>query len=61
LISKTVIVSDLATGQEVRWENLQQVWAKQKDRGAFEAYVVDAVRHHQWNPITAGRFSSGGT
>ena len=46
LISKTVIVSDLAGGQEVRWENLQQVWTKQKDEQAFEAYVVEAVRRH---------------
>jgi hypothetical protein len=46
LISKTVIVSDLAKGQEVRWENLQQVWTKQRNEQAFEAYVVDAVRRH---------------
>ncbi len=46
LISKTVIVSDLAKGQEVDWENLQDVWTKQKDERAFEAYVVDAVRRH---------------
>jgi hypothetical protein len=46
LISKTVIVSDLANGQEVRWENLQQVWAKHKDEQAFEACVVEAVRRH---------------
>ena len=46
LISKTVIVSDLAKGQQVRWENLQDVWTKQRDEGSFEAYVVDAVRRH---------------
>ena len=46
LISKTVIVSDLANGQEIRWENLQDVWTKQKDETAFEAYVADAVRRH---------------
>jgi hypothetical protein len=46
LISKTVIVSDRANGQEVKWENLQEVWSKQKDEQAFEAYVVDAVRRH---------------
>jgi hypothetical protein len=46
LISKTVIVSDLARGEEIRWENLQQVWTKQRDKQAFEAYVVDAVRRH---------------
>jgi hypothetical protein len=46
LISKTVIVSDRAKGQEVKWENLQEVWSKQKDEPAFEAYVVDAVRRH---------------
>lgn len=46
LISKTVIVSEQAKGQDVRWENLQQVWTKQKDKQAFEAYVVEAVRRH---------------
>ena len=46
LISKTVIVSGRAKGQEVKWENLQEVWSKQKDEQAFEAYVVDAVRRH---------------
>ena len=46
LISKTVIVSDRAKGQVVGWENLQEVWSKQKDESAFEAYVVDAVRRH---------------
>ena len=46
LISKTVIVSDRAQGQEVTWENLQEVWSKQKDEQAFEAYLVDAVRRH---------------
>jgi hypothetical protein len=46
LISKTVIVSDRTKGQEVGWENLQQVWSKQKNEQAFEAYVVDVVRRH---------------
>jgi hypothetical protein len=46
LISKTVIVSDRAKGQELKWENLQEVWSKQKDAHTFEAYVVDAVRRH---------------
>lgn len=46
LISKTVIVSDLAKGQEVGWENMQNVWTKQRDEAAFEAYIVDAVRRH---------------
>jgi hypothetical protein len=46
LISKTVIVSDLAQGQEVSWENLLHVWTKQQDERAFDAYVVEAVRRH---------------
>lgn len=46
LISKTVIVSDLAAGEEVRWENLQQVWTRQRDEREFETYVIDAVRRH---------------
>lgn len=46
LISKTVIVSDRAKGQEVGWENLQDVWSKQRDEPAFEAYVVGAIRRH---------------
>ena len=41
-----VIVAGRAKGQEVKWENLQEVWSKQKDEQAFEAYVVDAVRRH---------------
>jgi hypothetical protein len=46
LISKTIIVSELAQGQEIRWENLQQVWTRQKDEPAFEVYLVDAVKRH---------------
>jgi frataxin-like iron-binding protein CyaY len=46
LISKTVIVSDHAAGEEVRWENLQQVWIKQRDEREFETYLIDAVRRH---------------
>ena len=46
LISKTVIVSDLANGQEVSWENLQQVWTKQRDEQVFDEYVVEAMRRH---------------
>ncbi len=46
LVSKTVIVSDLAQGQEVGWENLQGVWTRHQDEKAFDAYIVDAVRRH---------------
>ena len=46
LVGKTVIASDLAAGEEVRWEDLQDVWRRQKDERAFEAYVVEAVQRH---------------
>jgi hypothetical protein len=46
LLTKSVIVSDHAQAEQVRWENLQQVWLKQRDAQAFERYVVDAVRRH---------------
>lgn len=46
LLTKSVIVSDHGEAEEVRWENLQQVWLKQRDAQAFERYVVDAVRRH---------------
>lgn len=46
LLTKSVIVSEHAQARELRWENLQQVWLKQRDAQAFERYVVDAVRRH---------------
>jgi hypothetical protein len=46
LISKTVIVSSLAQGKEVGWENLQGVWTRQKDERAFDEYVTAAIRRH---------------
>lgn len=49
LVSKTVIVSTVANGREVRWENLQKVWLKHRDDADFQMYVADAVRRHLKN------------
>lgn len=46
LVSKTVIVSEIANGKEIRWENLQQVWTKLRDPEGFETYIAESVRRH---------------
>lgn len=44
LYTKSVIVSELVDGREVRWKNLDQVWQLVRDQEAFSRYVVGEVR-----------------
>lgn len=46
LVSKTVVVSKLENGEEVDWENLQDVWRLFGDREEFEAYIRAAIETH---------------
>lgn len=43
LVSKTVIVSKIENGEEVDWENLQDVWRLFGNREDFEAYLSAAI------------------
>jgi len=46
LYSKSVIVSDVRDGEEVRWKNLMKVWQLTNDKAAFIRYVQDEVRDY---------------
>ena len=44
LFTKSVVVSEVKAGKEVRWKNLDQVWPLLRDPEAFQAYVEREVR-----------------
>ena len=44
LFTKSVVVSEVKAGKEVRWKNLEQVWPLLRDPEGFQAYVEREVR-----------------
>ena len=44
LFTKSVIVSEVRDGKELRWKNLDQVWHLLEDAPGFQAYVEKEVR-----------------
>ena len=42
--AKSVIVSEVTNGKELRWKNLDQVWHLLDDAPGFQAYVEKEVR-----------------
>lgn len=44
LYTKSVVVTEVKTGREVRWKNLDQVWQLLGDPAAFQSYVEREVR-----------------
>lgn len=44
LFTKSVVVSEVRAGKEVRWKNLDQVWHLLGDPDAFQGYVEREVR-----------------
>ena len=44
LFTKSVVVSEVKAGKEVRWKNLDQVWHLLRDPEGFQAYVEREVR-----------------
>jgi hypothetical protein len=44
LYTKSLIVSEIRDGEEVRWKNLMKVWQLTNDKEAFVKYVQDEVR-----------------
>ena len=44
LFTKSVVVSEVKGGKEVRWKNLDQVWPLLRDPEGFQAYVEREVR-----------------
>jgi len=43
LFTKSVVLSDLADGTQVRWKNLDKIWEYLGDKAAFQAYVREEV------------------
>lgn len=43
LISKSVVLSETKGEQELKWENLEQIWQKVSDKEAYLAYIRDSV------------------
>jgi hypothetical protein len=44
LYTKSVVVSEVRDGREIRWKNLDQVWKLLGDPSAFQDYVEREVR-----------------
>jgi len=44
LYTKSVVVSEVKNGREVRWKNLDQVWQLLRDPEAFQGYVEREVK-----------------
>ena len=44
LYTKSVILSDMADGKEVRWKNLDKVWKLLGDKDEFIAYIDKEVK-----------------
>jgi len=43
LVTKSVVVSEVVKGKEVRWKNLDKVWDLLGDEAAFRAYIETEV------------------
>lgn len=43
LFTRSVIVSQLQAGEEVRWKNLDRVWNLLSDEGEFKSYIRDEI------------------
>ena len=43
LYTKSLILADLESGQQVRWKNLQKVWELLNDKQAFIEYVQSEI------------------
>jgi hypothetical protein len=43
LYTRSLVLSDVAEGQETRWKNLELIWELVGDRSAYSAYVRDEV------------------
>lgn len=44
LFTKSVVLSDVRGGKQVRWSNLSKVWELLRDESGFRKYITDEVR-----------------
>ena len=50
LFTKSVIISEVVKGEEVRWKNLEKVWELLRSEGKFKKYVKDGVASFMAGP-----------
>ena len=43
LVTKAVVLSDVVNGQEVAWQNLDQIWQKVGDKNSYLEYIQDSI------------------
>ncbi len=43
LYTKSLIISEVKDGKEIRWKNLEKIWTHIRDRQKFEQYVVSQI------------------
>ena len=43
LYTKSLIISEMKDGKELRWKNLEKVWHYVRDEEKFDAYVKDEI------------------
>jgi hypothetical protein len=43
LYTKSVIVSDMVGGKQIRWKNLEKIWEYLDDKAAFQAYIKTGI------------------
>lgn len=44
LYTKSLIISEVKDGKEVRWKNLEKIWVLVRDDEKFDAYVNDEIK-----------------
>jgi len=43
LVTKSVVLSEVANGKEVRWKNLDQIWQKVRDKDNYLQYIRESI------------------
>ena len=43
LVTKSVVLSEVADGKEVEWKNLDQIWQKVRDKDSYLRYIQDSI------------------
>ena len=43
LYTKSVIISDVVDGKQIRWKNMEKIWEYLDDKAAFQAYIISGI------------------
>ena len=43
LVTKSIVLSEVANGKEVWWKNLDQIWQKVSDKDGYQKYIHEGV------------------